>query len=426
MEGKIMDKKILLGGVAALIMGAGSFATPASSSALDLSIGGSVAFHATMTDECFTQADAAAANDGAAHFTVLGLTDAAGGDDDLEDAIDAVTGGTSVIADDGDADGNVTFAANPCDGDRDNPRLGYDKKLTIDASGTLANGLEVSFSDELNLELVDDEQSKFNLTFGGAFGSLNVGSNDSAVKASAVFGQGDMKVAGNDFEGHALSTAGTGNVGLLYTAPSMGALDLMISYNPNSTGTGYDDAPYLDTFGFGLAYNADALSVSFGYEAATLNSGTCHVDNVAIDVTANQTAAALVDAVYGTDVCGDQTLMAIGAAMSAGSVDLDAGYTILDSDEADRTTTTIGMSTDVGEYGLSAGYTNSKKESKYGDADTEQTVIGVGLSTSLGDGVGLSLNFSNNTWDDWAQRDAAGGNGSTTDYYAQAKISVGF
>jgi len=420
-----MDKKILLGGVAALIMGAGSFATPASSSALDLSIGGSVAFHATMTDECFTQADAAAANDGAAHFTVLGLTDAAGGDDDLEDAIDAVTGGTSVIADDGDADGNVTFAANPCDGDRDNPRLGYDKKLTIDASGTLANGLEVSFSDELNLELVDDEQSKFNLTFGGAFGSLNVGSNDSAVKASAVFGQGDMKVAGNDFEGHALSTAGTGNVGLLYTAPSMGALDLMISYNPNSTGTGYDDAPYLDTFGFGLAYNADALSVSFGYEAATLNSGTCHVDNVVYDGSAT-TAAALVDAVYGTDVCGDQTLMAIGAAMSAGSVDLDAGYTILDSDEADRTTTTIGMSTDVGEYGLSAGYTNSKKESKYGDADTEQTVIGVGLSTSLGDGVGLSLNFSNNTWDDWAQRDAAGGNGSTTDYYAQAKISVGF
>lgn len=420
-----MDKKILLGGVAALIMGAGSFATPASSSALDLSIGGSVAFHATMTDECFTQADAAADDNGVAHFAVLGLTDAAGGADDLEDAIDAVTGGTSVIAADTDADGNVTFAANPCDGDRDNPRLGYDKKLTIDASGTLANGLEVSFSDELNLELVDDEQSKFNLTFGGAFGSLNVGSNDSAVKASAVFGQGDMKVAGNDFEGHALSTAGTGNVGLLYTAPSMGALDLMISYNPNSTGTGYDDAPYLDTFGFGLAYNADALSVSFGYEAATLNSGTCHVDNVVYDGSAT-TAAALVDAVYGTDVCGDQTLMAIGAAMSAGSVDFDAGYTILDSDEADRTTTTIGMSTDVGEYGLSAGYTNSKKESKYGDADTEQTVIGVGLSTSLGDGVGLSLNFSNNTWDDWAQRDAAGGNGSTTDYYAQAKISVGF
>jgi len=420
-----MDKKILLGGVAALIMGAGSFATPASSSALDLSIGGSVAFHATMTDECFTQADAAADDNGVAHFAVLGLTDAGGGADDLEDAIDAVTGGTSVIAADTDADGNVTFAANPCDGDRDNPRLGYDKKLTIDASGTLANGLEVSFSDELNLELVDDEQSKFNLTFGGAFGSLNVGSNDSAVKASAVFGQGDMKVAGNDFEGHALSTAGTGNVGLLYTAPSMGALDLMISYNPNSTGTGYDDAPYLDTFGFGLAYNADALSVSFGYEAATLNSGTCHVDNVVYDGSAT-TAAALVDAVYGTDVCGDQTLMAIGAAMSAGSVDFDAGYTILDSDEADRTTTTIGMSTDVGEYGLSAGYTNSKKESKYGDADTEQTVIGVGLSTSLGDGVGLSLNFSNNTWDDWAQRDAAGGNGSTTDYYAQAKISVGF
>jgi hypothetical protein len=46
------------------------------------------------------------------------------------------------------------------------------KKLTIDASGTLANGLEVSFSDKIDLTNVDKEEGSFDLTLGGAFGSL--------------------------------------------------------------------------------------------------------------------------------------------------------------------------------------------------------------------------------------------------------------
>jgi hypothetical protein len=51
MKGNIMDKKILLGGAAALLLVGNMYATPANA-AIDLSIGGEAKLTATMSDEC--------------------------------------------------------------------------------------------------------------------------------------------------------------------------------------------------------------------------------------------------------------------------------------------------------------------------------------------------------------------------------------
>ena len=52
-----MDKKILLGGAAALVMAGGIYATPASAS-IELSLGGEAQVMASMSDTCFTAATA--------------------------------------------------------------------------------------------------------------------------------------------------------------------------------------------------------------------------------------------------------------------------------------------------------------------------------------------------------------------------------
>ena len=62
MKGKIMDKKILLSGAAALVLGASLYAAPASASALSLTIEGEGAVTATMDDNCSVSASDLDAN----------------------------------------------------------------------------------------------------------------------------------------------------------------------------------------------------------------------------------------------------------------------------------------------------------------------------------------------------------------------------
>ena len=420
-----MDKKILLSGAAALVLGVSMYSASASASALSLTIEGEGAVTATMSDTCAAQAAAASANDGVAHAAVLGLSYTAAQDaeseegagdgqpDQIEDLIDAVTGGTSVIVADESADGDVTFVADPCGGaSADNPVWGVETSWEWSASGTLANGLEVTIKDGNEVEL------------GGAFGTITFADGvDSGVKAAMVNGDGGIDVTGNDIGGHTTGTGGTAGVGLLWQAPSVGGVDLYVSYSPNSGTDGLDNADYLDTFGFGASFTADALSVSLGFEQTDAQNATCHADNVAINLATAQTAAALVDAVYGTDVCGDESLLALGAAMDLGDLSVAVGYSELDSDEADRTTTNVDVSTSLGEWSLNLGYVDSVKESKYAGADTEQTAIGGSIATDLGDGVELSLAFSANEYDDFSQ---AEGNGATNDSRAEVKLDISF
>jgi len=431
MKGNIMDKKILLGGAAALLLMGNMYATPANA-AIDLSIGGEAKLTATMDDHCFTQGVASdSIRDVIGQF--LGGRDVSG-DDDLNNAIAAATGMTEIAwATDANATTNgdklLTFEADPCGGKKeDNPVLGFGKELSIGASGTLANGLGVSFSDTLDLTQTSDAGSKegnFSLELSGAFGSLLFKDGaKSAVEAALVGDNTDITVSGvNNFGAAHTATEGTAGTGILWTAPSMGNLDLYASWAPNSADSGFTNAEYTDTFAFGITFNADMLTVGGGFEQATSNNaaGACNgaVANL-LDTTG--VAQAKVDALFGGDLCGDQTLMAVGAAMSAGDIDLTAMYNKLDTEEADDTTISIGMSTTLSDFSVAVDWKNTKRDYLYAVQD-EQTVTHVGVGTNLGDGVDLSFDFSTSSYDQASQTT---GDGATTHYNAEVALTVAF
>jgi hypothetical protein len=116
--------------------------------------------------------------------------------------------------------------------------------------------------------------------------------------------------------------------------------------------------------------------------------------------------------------------MVVGAAINVGGIGLDAGWSKLDTGEADRTTTTFNLATSAGDYDLSVGYTNAVKASKLAGADTTQTAIAATVSTALGDGVKLGLTVSNNEYDDNSQAISRGGAGATNDFLAEGVITI--
>jgi len=372
-----MDKKILLGGAAALIMGAGFFAAPASA-AIEISHSGEATLSALMTDACnVTQADIDASS-----FRTLA---------------------------------NNTVATVPGDcasgANEESPLWATSSKLDWSAGGTLANGLSVSTSQDADINL------------SGAFGSFTFKKDgDSAVKASMTNSDGDVDVAGeNNLGGHAVATSGTaGDVTVLYQAPSMGGMDIFISYAPNSDADAtLDNSKYTDTIGFGASFAVDAMTISAGYETATANTaGDCGADGDGAggQLTSTGLAAQAAEA-FGGAYCGDQTLLAIGASMGVGELSFNAGYSKLDTEEADKTSMNVGLSMDVGAYTLGLDYVDATKAYELASAEDKQTVIGVSANTPLGDGVDLGLSFSNNSYN-------LAGTGAHTNYRAEAKLTV--
>ena len=435
-----MDKKILLGGAAALLLVGNMYATPASAS-IDLSIGGEAKLTASMSDKCFDQAANVDTNDFIENLGATGLTAGAGTGAQLNTWINTQRGTTGVTyAGTGDAttvDAPITFAADPCgvtDGSvsEDNPVLGFSKEITIDASGTLANGLEVSFSDKIDLTSVAAEEKSFDLTLGGAFGSLQFKKGaPSAVDAAMVGGNGDVDITGPKVGPgtrgrHPSETSGTDGTGILYTAPSMGNLDFFVGYAPNSADTGLDNAAYTDTFSFGAVFSADLMTVGAGFESASANAaGKCATDAGLLVEGASGaalTSAAVTDLVYGGDFCGDQSLMYVGAEFAAGEITLAGGYSKLDTDEADLTVMNVAAETSVGGYDLAIDYRTNTKD-YLGAAEDKQNVVGVSLGTALGDGVDLGMQFSTNNVDLKSEED---GNGKTSNYFAELSLTVGF
>jgi predicted porin len=441
MKGKIMDKKILLGGAAALLLVGNMIATPANA-AIEIGIEGEATVSLTMGDVC----DNTNASDNDVE-QVLGTTDITGvnglntaitlSEDAAVTAADGVLG--QPVADvSSTASINVSYDSNGCGtASEDNPVLDTGADFDISASGTLANGLTIDYS---NTAALDD----YSITFGGAFGSLTVESGISAVDEATVGDTAGADVTGPDMEGHVLSTDGSAGNAVLYTAPSMGNLDFMLSYAPNSADSGLDSAEYTDTFGIAAVFNADLMTISAGFESAssdeacndgtkgtlTVNGATATFLATAADtntaVTAvipTMTAASAFDSIYGGTICGDQDLVAVGMEMSAGDIGISAAYSALDSDEADQTTMSVGLETGFGDYSLAAGYANTVLEYARGSKEDEQTVIDVTLGTSLGDGVDLDLTFSNN---DMSKASQANGAGDTTNYRAGMEITVGF
>jgi predicted porin len=467
-----MDKKILLSGIAALLIGGSMHATSVSASAISFSLSGEATLSATFSDVCRT---AATTLNTAATIYDVGPDNAVGGGDDtagtrgsladfllmtyaadtdnaaldadadgtvdsvdqFEDALDAINGlENTVSVDDAALDTQIIFIPDPCGGaSADNPVWGFSKELSIGASGTLANGLEVSFSDTLDLTDVDKEEGSFELAFGGAFGTLTMGSIDSAVKLANVGGDGDISVAGYGFSGHALSTAGTSGYVVSYAAPTMGGMNLYVTYAPSSDNKATNTDEYLDTIAIGASFATDALSISAGWESATHNSNAsgnsssnaCDHGPLTIDATyaaATKGTGNIMDDVYGIDECGDQTLMMIGASMNAGDISIKGAYSNLDTDEADRATTSIDLGTSVGDWSLGLGYTTATRSSKIAGADNTQTVFGATLGTNLGDGVDFALKLSNNEYDKAADSTARGGNGVTNDFQAIGELKI--
>jgi hypothetical protein len=428
MKGNIMDKKILLGGAAALLLVGNMYATPASAS-IDLSIGGEVKLTGAMS-ECGPAADA----DGVTLKALLDDINGAAIDDTsaatASAAIEAINSGITADSEDLDQTATLTtlgVAAGPCAGaDRSGIDWGYGKKLTISASGTLANGLGVSFSDDLNLATINDEEAAFALTLDSAVGSLTFknGGGDAVGKAR-VAGDADVDVNGTNLGFHGSKTTGHGGMGILWQAPSVGDLDLYVGWSPNSGGDGLDTADYENTFSVAAIMDVSGMSIGAGYAAASESNAACAALAAdTYDVTnAEVSAYDVVDQTFKGDYCGDQTLMHIAASMSVGDLGLGLGYSVLDTDEADKTVMHIDASTSMSGYDLGVGYRQTTKDYAYGTIEDTQNVLSVSLGTSLGDGVDFGLAYSTNNVDLAAN---TGANGDSSNYFAEASLTVGF
>jgi len=390
MKGNIMDKKILLGGAAALLLVGNMYATPASA-AIDLSIGGEAKLTAGMS-EC----GPALTNASDTIEQVLEAVDGAALADNAA-AIARVAAINSTAAALVDSTTLQTYAAAPCAGaDRSGVDWGFGKELSIGASGTLANGLEVSFSDTLDLTDTNAETGAFELVLGSAVGTLTFKDGaPSAVDAAMVTGKKDLDVNGGDLGAHKTETDGSAGMGILWNAPSVGDLDLYVGWAPNSGGDGLDTAAYENTFSIGAVMSVSGIEIGAGFESASANTACSEV--VVGDYAAG-TAAGIVNHIYGGDYCGDQTLTYIGATMDAADITISAGYSVFDTDEADLTVMSIGASTSVGGYDLAVDYRTNTKDYEFLIED-EQSVIAVELGTSLGDGVDLGLVFSTSDLD---------------------------
>jgi hypothetical protein len=385
-----MDKKILLSGAAALLLGASLFAAPASA-ALSLSHSGESKITATMTDNCTVTA--------ATDLTALSLD--IGTVNGLSAGTDATDTGT-IDADDV-AVRSGTCAANV---NEDNPVWATSgTSLDWSASGTLANGLSVS---------VDQDAA---ITLGGNFGTLTFKKDgDSAVKSARANGAGDTTVTGLDLGGHSAATSGTAGMVVNWKAPSVGGVDLWVSYAPNAADTGLDSSDYKDTFAIGGALTAGDMTISAGFENAS-TTATCAA-LAARDVgDFDGNLAAQINGLLGGSACGDMTLTAVGASMSAAGLTIDAGWSELDSDGSDKTVMNIGLGTTVGAYDLSLNWVDAEKTYTISTLKDEQTTLGVGISTSLGDGVSLGLDFSTNDYN-------LAGKIKDSNYHAEAALTI--
>ena len=378
-----MDKKILLSGAAALLLVGSMYATTATA-AVTFSHSGEAELTATFSDAC----SANAAN-----------LDDAGGDANET---------TNDSADDSCASGDSD----------DMPVWATDAKLEWEAGGTLANGLGISVG--------ADGGAGVAIGLSGAFGSLTwENGGDSAVKAALPNSDGDLDVTGPGLGGHTLGTAGSAGYNINWQAPSVGGMDIYVTYTPSSGNSAVNDDAYLDTLAVGATMAAGDITIGAGYESATANSNAASA-NACLAATAVATAASddplsMANAALEGDFCGDITLMGIGASMDVSDISINAGYTSVDSDGGDKVTYNIGLGTSVGDYSVSLDYVNSTLDYLFGtaDADTVETVIGVGVSTSLGEGVDFGVQFNSQSVD-------VLDTGAHSNYHAQAKLTIAY
>jgi len=456
-----MNKILLSTAATVLVLG---FSSIPSSANIELSLGGEAKLTASNDDRCFTSAgtndleavleaasgDAIDATDEGtfntyiAGLTVMGHNAAVVTDNDNDNVVDFDGPNNDGQNPDNTPvpnlkyhESTIGFEDDPCAGANEALKWGFGKEITIGASGTLANGLEVSFSDKIDLTDVDKEEGSFELVLGSAVGTLTFKDGAPSAVDAAILNKFDVDITGNKVgpgvRGRLpTETSGSAGMGILWQAPSVGDLDLYVSWAPNSGNAGLDNAAYENTFAIGAVMNTSALTIGAGYEAASANAaGACSLaiaagglnHTVASGSIVERSAQSIVDSVYGGSECGDQTLTYVGVEFAAGAMTFGAGYSNLETDGADTAIYGIAMDTSVGAYDVGLTYRTNEKTYVYNKVKDEQTVLGVSLGTSLGDGVDLGLQFSTNEVDLAAE---AAGNGKTNNYFAEASLKVGF
>ena len=364
-----------------------------------------------------------------------------------------------------------SFNADPCGGKSiKSPTFEMGREIKFGASGTLANGLEVSFDDKMKLDGTANGDD-WELKLGGAFGEVlfRIGGKSAAADMLAGTTGSDAKILGGGNSAHYENTSGTGDVNITYYTPSIGGIDLALGYNPSSDGANatagvtLDDGSYDDTFSIGFGYEmamgASTLTLGGGMESASTDTA-CVTETaaataamsareglIAIAAYATETessydadgvaavtpgvagraadldAQTFVNTVFGGATCGDEQLTNIGADLAMGSFTLSAAYSALDSDGADKSIMSAGLATTVGDFDYTIGYSVDTLAYTRGSLEDTTTVISAEAKTALGDGVDLAVNFSSSTHDQASQEL---GGGDVTAWRAGVVLTVGF
>ena len=318
------------------------------------------------------------------------------------------------------------------------PQFEFSKELTFDVSATMFNGLDISFKDTLNLADIDAEENSFELSLGGAFGSIQIKDSSSAVDSMLVgtTGSGADTAIDVTSDGHVTTTSGNDNgLGLIYFTPSFGGMDLAFGYNKNTDNLGLDNSEFNDTYSVGFGYETYigdvVLSLGGGFEKAISDTDTpanCLTNDLS---TADNATSAfrLIDGLYGGSRCGNETLSAIGADIGFGDYTLSSAFSNLDTtDGSDMSVWSLGVASTYNEVDYTIGFTQetlsyARDKVSGDDVEDQSSILMLEAVKPLGDGVDLGLNISN-TANDIASEEL--GSGSHDAWRAGVSVTLGF
>ena len=398
-------------------------------SGISLNVGGEVMVEAIAIEgRCQTQATAADVFANELTDTNAGTITA-----DLE-SIGFATG--SSLTD----DATYTFEPSLCGVNVDEkfPQFVFSKELTFDVSATMYNGLDISFKDTLNLADIDDEENSFELSLGGAFGSIQIKDKTSAVDSMLVgtTGSGADTAIDVTSDGHVTTTSGNDDgLSLIYFTPSFGGMDLAFGYNKNTDNLGLDNSEFNDTYSVGFGYETYigdvVLSLGGGFEKAISDTDT-EANCLTTDLsTADDATSAdgFFDGLYGSSRCGNETLSAIGADIGFGDYTLSSAFSNLDTtDGSDMSVWSLGVARTYNEIDYTVGFTQetlsyARDKTSGAEVEDQSTILMLEAVKPLGDGVDLGLNISNTEVDNASEEL---GNGPHDAWRAGVSVTLGF
>lgn len=329
----------------------------------------------------------------------------------------------------------------------DTPHFVFEKELFFDVTGKLANGLVVSFKETLDLTDTNANEDAFELSLGGAFGTILIQDDTNAVDKMLIGTAGsgaktayDGSVLSNHTyaisDGHKTSTSGSEDgLNLIYFTPSFAGLDLAFGYNKNTDNLGLDNSEFNDTYSVGFGYETFigdvVLSLGGGFEKAisdTDTSANCLTTDLAAADAANDSGE-FFDGLYGSSKCGNETLSAIGADIGYGEFTVSSAFSNLDTtDGSDISVWSVGIARTFNDIDYTVGYSKETLDyarNKVNGDEVQDTskIMMLEATKPLGEGVDLGLNFSN------AEIDRASeelGNGPEDAWRAGVSVTLGF